>query len=169
MVPSASLIAVLSYQTSPEAEDEAEVFQNAARNLGVQVLVVSARKSDDLDGAFETLVQQRAGALMIGGDTFFTGQRNQISILAARHRMPTMWSSRIEAQAGGLMSYGANIPDVYRRAGVVAGQVLKGAKPADLPVQLPTVFDLVINLRTARALGLEVPPTLLARADEVIE
>jgi putative ABC transport system substrate-binding protein len=119
--------------------------------------------------AFETLVQQQARALIVGGDTFFTGQRSHISILAARHGLPTMWNTRIEAEAGGLMSYGAKNPDVYRRAGVVAGQVLKGAKPADLPIQLPTVFDLVINIRTAKTLGLTIPPTLLARADEVIE
>ena len=169
MVPTASPIAILVNPTNPEAEDELKDIQDTARSLGLQILVVSASKADDLNGAFETLVQQQARALIVGGDTFFTGQRSHISILAARHGLPNMWVARIEAEAGGLMSYGANIPDVYRRAGLVAGQVLKGAKPADLPVQLPTVFDLVINLRTAKALGLTVPPTLLARADEVIE
>jgi putative tryptophan/tyrosine transport system substrate-binding protein len=169
MVPTASPIAILVNPTNPEAEDEAKDIQDTARSLGLQILVVSASKADDLNGAFETLVQQQARALIVGGDTFFTGQRSHISILAARHGLPTMWNTRIEAEAGGLMSYGANIPDVYRRAGVVAGQVLKGAKPADLPIQLPTVFDLVINIRTAKTLGLTIPPTLLARADEVIE
>jgi len=169
MVPTASPIAILVNPTNPEAEDELKDIQDTARSLGLQILVVSASKADDLNGAFERLVQQQARALIVGGDTFFTGQRSHISILAARHGLPNMWVARIEAEAGGLMSYGANIPDVYRRAGLVAGQVLKGAKPADLPVQLPTVFDLVINLRTAKALGLTVPPTLLARADEVIE
>jgi putative tryptophan/tyrosine transport system substrate-binding protein len=169
MVPTASPIAILVNPTNPDAEDEAKDIQEAARGLGVQVLVVSASKADDLDAAFSTLVHQGARALIIGADAFFTGQRSQIAIVAARHALPTMWVARIEVAAGGLMSYGANLFDVYRRAGVSAGQVLKGAKPADLPVQLPTAFDLVINLRTAKALGLEVPPTLLARADEVIE
>jgi putative tryptophan/tyrosine transport system substrate-binding protein len=169
MEPAASPIAILVNPTNPDSEDEAKDTQDAARSLGVQVLVVSAGKPDDLDGAFETLVQQRARALMVGAHTFFTGQRSQISILAARHGLPTMWVSRIEAEAGGLMSYGGNLFDVYRQAGIVAGQVLKGAKPADLPVQLPTIFELVINLRTAKALGVDVPPALLARADGVIE
>ena len=169
MVPSASPIAILVNPTNPDAEDEVKDIQEAARVLGVQVLSVSASKADDLDGAFSTLVHQGARALIIGADAFFTGQRSQIAILAARHALPTMWVARIEVAAGGLMGYGASLFDVYRRAGVSAGQVLKGAKPADLPVQLPTAFDLVINLRTAKTLGLEVPPTLLARADEVIE
>ena len=169
MVPSASPIAILVNPTNPDAEDEAKDIQEAARGIGVQVLVVSASKADDLDGAFSTLVHQGARALIIGADAFFTGQRSQIAILAARHALPTMWVARIEVAAGGLMGYGASLFDVYRRAGVSAGQVLKGAKPADLPVQLPTAFDLVINLRTAKALSLDVPPMLLARADEVIE
>jgi putative tryptophan/tyrosine transport system substrate-binding protein len=169
MVPTASPIAILVNPTNPDAEDEAKDIQEAARGLGVQVLVVSASKADDLDAAFSTLVHQGARALIIGADAFFTGQRSQIAIVASRHALPTMWVARIEVAAGGLMSYGASLFDVYRRAGVSAGQVLKGAKPADLPVQLPTAFDLVINLRTAKALGVEVPPSLLARADEVIE
>src|SRR6516162_6718289 len=169
MVPSASPIAILVNPTNPDAEDEVKDIQEAARVLGVQVLSVSASKADDLDGAFSTLVHQGARALIIGADAFFTGQRSQIAILAARHALPTMWVARIEVAAGGLMGYGASLFDVYRRAGVSAGQVLKGAKPADLPVQLPTAFDLVINLRTAKVLGLDVPPTLLVAADEVIE
>ena len=169
MVPTASPIAILVNPTNPDAEDEVRDIQEAARGLGVRVLAVSASKADDLDGAFSTLVHQGARALIIGADAFFTGQRSQIAILAARHALPTMWVARIEVAAGGLMGYGASLFDVYRRAGVSAGQVLKGAKPADLPVQLPTAFDLVINLRTAKALSLDVPPMLLARADEVIE
>jgi putative ABC transport system substrate-binding protein len=169
MVPAASPIAILVNPTNLDAEDEVKDIQEAARGLGVRVLAVSASKADDLDGAFSTLVHQGARALIIGADAFFTGQRSQIAILAARHALPTMWVARIEVAAGGLMGYGASLFDVYRRAGVSAGQVPKGAKPADLPVQLPTAFDLVINLRTAKALNLDVPPMLLARADEVIE
>jgi putative tryptophan/tyrosine transport system substrate-binding protein len=169
MVPSASPIAILVNPTNPDTEDEANDIQEAAQGLGVQVFVVRASKADDLDGAFTTLVQHQARAVIVGSDTFFTSQRSQISLLAARQSLPTMWVTRIEAEAGGLMCYGANIPNVYRQAGVYTGQILKGAKPANLPVQLPIKFDLVINLQTAKALGLEVPATLLARADEVIE
>jgi ABC-type uncharacterized transport system substrate-binding protein len=169
MMPSASRIGVLVNPTIPNGEDEAKEIERAARGVGVEILAVSASKADDLDGAFSTLSQQGMHALIVGADTFFTRHRNQIAILAARHAMPTIWVLRIEAEAGGLMSYGASLPDVYRLAGVYAGRILKGEKPGDLPVQLPTAFDLVINLKTARALGLTVPPSLLARADEVIE
>jgi putative tryptophan/tyrosine transport system substrate-binding protein len=168
MVPSASPIAILINPTNSDTRDEAKDVQEAARSLGVRVFVVSADKADDLDGAFARLEQQGARALFVAGDTFFTGQRSQISILAARHSLPTSWSSRIETEAGGLMSYGSFL-DVYRQAGVLAGKILKGANPADLPVQLPSTFELVINVRTAKTLGVDVPPTLLARADEVIE
>jgi ABC-type uncharacterized transport system substrate-binding protein len=150
------------------AELKARTFRST-RNLGIQILVVRAGKADDLDRAFATLMQQGARALIIGADTFFTSQRSQIAVRAARHSLPNIWVSRIEVEAGGLMCYGANIPGVYRQAGVYVGRILKGAKPADLPVQLPTTFDLVINLQTAKALSLDIPPTLLARADEVIE
>jgi len=169
MVPTASPIAVLVNPTNPDTEDEANDIREAARGLGIEIVVVRAGKADDLDDAFTTLVHHGARALIIGSDTFFTSQRSQISIRAARHSLPNIWVTRIEVEAGGLMSYGANIPDVYRHAGVYAGQILKGAKPANLPVQLPTAFDLIINLQTAKALGVEVPPSLLARADEVIE
>jgi len=169
MVSSASPIAILINPTNSDTQDEAKDVQEAARSLGVQVFVVSAGKADDLDGAFAGLEQQGARALFVGADTFFTGQRSQISILAARHALPTSWISRIETEAGGLMSYGGSFLDVYRQAGVLAGKILKGANPADLPVQLPTTFELVINVRTAKTLGVDVPPTLLARADEVIE
>jgi putative ABC transport system substrate-binding protein len=169
MVPGAAIIAVLVNPTNPDTEDEANHIQQAAQRLGVQVFVVRAGEADHLDDAFTTVGQRQAGAVIVGSDTFFTSPRSQISLLAARRSLPTMLVTRIEVEAGGLMSYGANIPDVYRQAGVYAGQILKGAKPANLPVQLPTKFDLVINLQTAKALGLKVPPTLLARADEVID
>jgi putative tryptophan/tyrosine transport system substrate-binding protein len=169
MVPSASPIAILVNPTNPDTEDEAKDIQDAAQGLGVQVFVVRASKADDLESAFTTLAQHEARAVIVGGDTFFTSRRSQISLSAARRSLPTMWVTRIEVEAGGLMSYGANIPNVYRQAGVYAGQILKGAKPANLPVQLPIKFDLVINLQTAKALGLTVPDSLLARADEVIE
>jgi putative ABC transport system substrate-binding protein len=169
MVPTASPVAVLVNPTNPDTEDEAMDIREAAGGLGIQIVVVRAGNENDLDDAFATLVKQGARALIVGSDTFFTSQRSQISIRAARHLLPNIWVTRIEVEAGGLMSYGANIPGVYRQAGVYAGQVLKGAKPANLPVQLPTAFDLIINLQTAKALGLTVPPSLLARADEVIE
>jgi putative tryptophan/tyrosine transport system substrate-binding protein len=169
MVPSASPIAILVNPTNPDTEDEAKDIQDAAQGLGVQVFVVRASKADDLESAFTTLAQHEARAVIVGGDTFFTSRRSQISLSAARRSLPTMWVTRIEVEAGRLMSYGANIPNVYRQAGVYAGQILKGAKPANLPVQLPIKFDLVINLQTAKAIGLTVPDSLLARADEVIE
>jgi putative ABC transport system substrate-binding protein len=143
--------------------------QEAAPVIGVEVFVVRASNVDNLDGAFTALAQRKARAVIIGSDTFFSSQRSRIAALAARRSLPTMGTSRLEAEAGGLMCYGANIPGVYCQAGVNAGQILKGANPANLPVQLPIKFDLVINLQTAKSLGLEVPPTLIARADEVIE
>jgi putative tryptophan/tyrosine transport system substrate-binding protein len=169
MAPTASPIAVLVNPTNPDTEDEAKDIQEAARSLGLQIVIVRAGNQSDLEDAFAVLLQQGARALIVGADTFFTSQRSQIAVRAARHSLPNIWVTRVEVEAGGLMCYGANIPGVYRQAGVYVGRILKGAKPADLPVQLPTAFDLIINLQTAKALGLTVPPTLLARADEVIE
>jgi putative ABC transport system substrate-binding protein len=169
MVPTASRIAVLVNPDNPDTEDEAKDIEMVANGLGVQIIVARASRQIDLESAFATIAQQGARALIIASDTFFTSQRGQIAVHAARDALPNIWSTRIEIEAGGLMSYGANIPDIYRQAGVLAGRILKGARPADLPVQLPTTFDLIINLQTAKALGLTVPPTLLARADEVIE
>ena len=169
LVPTASLIAVLINPNNPDTEDEAKDIRDAARGLGVQIIVVSAGKEDDLDGAFQTVVERRARAMIVGADTLFSSLRIQIAERAFRLSLPTMCTTRSEVEVGGLMCYGANIPGVYRQAGVHAGKILKGAKPADLPVELPTAFDLVINLKTAKSLGLDVPPTLLARADEVIE
>jgi putative tryptophan/tyrosine transport system substrate-binding protein len=143
--------------------------QEAARSLGVQIFVLNAGTENEIDAAFTKLVEQRAGALMLVSDTFFTSQRSRLATLSTYLRIPTLDAVREFTEAGGLVSYGTSLAGVYRQAGVYAGRILKGDKPSELPVQLPTAFELVINLKTAKALGLEIPPTLLARADEVIE
>jgi putative tryptophan/tyrosine transport system substrate-binding protein len=170
LVPAATLIAVL---VNPANLINAEVhkgkIQEAARVLGVRLLILNASSQSDIEAAFVTLVQERARALLIGTDSFFTGHRDQIIALAARSAVPTIEEFREFTAAGGLMAYGTSILDAWRLAGNYTGRILMGEKPADLPVQQPTRFELVINLKTAKALGLEVPPMLLARADEVIE
>ena len=141
----------------------------AATAMGLQIQVLNASNSDEIDSAFATLVSDRADALLLGPDSFFNSRRVQIAILAAHHMVPVVYTVRDYAEAGGLMSYGTDLTNSVRQQGVYAGRILKGAKPADLPVVQSTKFELVINLRTAKAFGLEVPATLLARADEVIE
>jgi len=169
LVPAATTIAVLVNPNYSPAENQLRDVQEAAARLGVQVLVLRANTETDFDAVFTDLVRQRAGALLVCASPFFFGRRQQLVVLAARHAVPSIYEWREFAAAGGLMSYGTNINDAYRQMGVYAGRILKGEKPADLPVVQSTKFEFVINLSTARALGIEVPPTLSARADEVIE
>jgi len=169
LVPKAAMIGVVMNPTNPSAEAYARELQEAARSRGQQIHILNASTDGEIDIAFASLVQLRAGAVLIVTDTFFTGWRDQLVALAARYAIPAIYDIRDFAAAGGLISYGTNFADLYRQAGLYAGRILKGEKPADLPVVQPTKFDLVINLNTAKALGLDIPPTLLARADEVIE
>ena len=169
LVPSATLIGVLLNPNNPNSEARSRDVQEAARTIGQRILLVQAGNERDFVSAFSTLVQQRAGALVVSDDPLLSVHSEQIIALAARHALPTIYFFRLDTVNGGMMSYGVNIDDQYRQAGTYVGRILKGAKPADLPVQLPTKFELVINLKTAKSLGLEVPAQLLARADEVIE
>jgi putative tryptophan/tyrosine transport system substrate-binding protein len=168
LVPKATLIGFLVNPRNRNAESETSDMEEAARALGRQAVVLRASIAGDLESAFATLAQRRAGALVVAGDPFFDSQRSQIVALAARHSLP-MYFLHGFVTAGGLMSYGASITDAYRQAAIYAGKILNGAKPADLPIVQPTKFELVLNLKTAKALGLEIPDKLLATADEVIE
>ena len=163
------MIGVLVNPTVAAAQSQESEAQVAARALGLQLLVVNAGSERDFDTAFATLAQQRVEALLIVGNALFTGQRYRLVAAAARHALPTVYPLREFVGAGGLMSYGGSFTDAYRQVGAYAGRILKGEKPSDLPVTLPTKFELVINLQTAKGLGIEIPPMLLARADEVIE
>jgi putative ABC transport system substrate-binding protein len=169
LVPSASVIAIISNPKNPNAEDHLNDVQAAARAIGQQVDIFRASSESQIDATFAGLVRRGDRALLVADDPFFDVRRSQIVALAARHAVPTSYYAREFAAAGGLISYGSSRSDNNREAGIYVGRILKGAKPADLPVMQPTKFELVINLKTAKALGLDVPPTLLARADEVIE
>ena len=169
LVPKAEVIALLVNQNSSQGQGQAKDVQEAARDLGQRLVVLNGGTDEEIDAAFASLAQNRVGALLVGADPFFDPRRDRLVGLAARHAVPAIYQFRDYALAGGLISYGASITDLYQQVGVYVGRVLKGDKPADLPVMLPTKFELVINLKTAKALGLEVPDRLLALADEVIE
>jgi putative ABC transport system substrate-binding protein len=169
LIPNVGVIALLTHPSSPDALEELRDVRGAAKAVGQQLLLISAASERDFEDAFASIVQHRAGVLIIGHDPSFFQQNEQLVALAARHRIPAIHFTGENVAQGGLISYGASIADAWRLAGVYAGRILKGEKPADLPVVQPTKFELVINLKTAKAVGLEVPPMLLARADEVIE
>jgi ABC-type uncharacterized transport system substrate-binding protein len=171
LVPQAALIGLLVNPNSPEAAFYEQSAHDGARALGRRLLVLKAGTASEIDTAFATLAEQRANAVIIGPDAFYSGsgRARQLAVLAARHALPMISAVRELPAAGGLISYGNSVTDAYRRAGALTGRILKGAKPADTPIDRATKFELVINLRTAKALGLTVPQTLLARADEVIE
>ena len=169
VVPTAAVIGMLVNPTSPGSERQERETQAAAQALGQQLHVFKASGERDIDNVFATLTQYRIGALLIAANALFTGQRDQLVALAARHAMPVLHYTREFAEAGGLMSYGSSLTDAYRQVGVYVGRVLKGEKPADLPIIQSSTFELVINLKTAKTLGLTVPYGLLNAADEVIE
>jgi ABC-type uncharacterized transport system substrate-binding protein len=169
LVPKAALAAMLVNPNNPNADSVARNARETALSLGLQLHILNAGTAQEIDTAFASIVQQRTGVLVAGADPFFLGRRNQFVALTARHAIPAIYNAREFATAGGLMSYGTSISEAYRRAGVYTGKILKGAKPTDLPVEQSTRFEFVINLKTAKALGLTVPDKLLALADEVIE
>jgi putative ABC transport system substrate-binding protein len=169
LVPAATRVAVLVNPLGPTPESTLRDVEVAARTMGLQIQVLNASTSREIDTAFASFVRERPDALFVGTDPFFTSRRVHLATLATRHVVPMTTGNREIAEAGGLMSYGSNTTDAHRQIGIYAGRILKGAKPADLPVVQASKFELVINAQTARMLGLTVPPMLLARADEVIE
>jgi putative ABC transport system substrate-binding protein len=169
LVPNAAMIGVLVDPNYPDAVSQQKDVTEAARIIGQQVHIVNAGSESDFNGAFATLVQLKAGALLVSADVLFTSHRDQLVALAARHQIPAIYFLREFVSAGGLMSYAPDLGDGYRQGGIYVGRILKGAKPGDLPVVQPTKFEFVINLKTAKSLGVEFSPKLLALADEVIE
>jgi putative tryptophan/tyrosine transport system substrate-binding protein len=169
LVPNAAVVALLENPKLPETARMLSDAQDSARTLGLELLVLNASTPSEINAAFATVRQRRAGALLVGGDPFLTSRRQQIVALAARDAIPDMYLNREFVEEGGLMSYGNDTTDAYRRAGIWTGRILKGERPAELPVDQATKFELVINLKTAKSLGLEVPPGLSSMADEIIE
>ena len=170
LVPTAGILALLVNPASPyQAQTQSSATLAAARTLGLELHVLNASSESDFDAVFTNIVQLRAGGLVIAADPYFIGRSEQLAALTARHAVPTIFETREFAAAGGLMSYGAPIGDTYRLAGNYTGRILKGDKPANLPVQLATKVELYLNLKTAKALGITFPLTLLGRADELIE
>ena len=169
LMPNAAVVAIIVNPKNPQADEQLQELQAAARTLGVQVEAFKAGSPSEIDAAFAKLVERRASALHIASDAFFNTRREQFVVLSARHAVPAIFNFREFAAAGGLMSYGPSLTDAYRQEGIYAGRILKGEKPAEMPVQQAVKIELVINMQTARALGLTVPLPLLGRADEVIE
>lgn len=169
LVPKATVVAMLIDPNLPDVETELKDAEEAGRAIGQQLLIVKVATEGEINAAFATAIQAGAGALLVGSGSFFLSHRRQLVALAIRHALPASYVTRQYPEAGGLMSYGPSQTDAYRRAGLYVGRILKGTKPADLPVELANKFEMVINLGTAKALGLDIPPMLLARADEVIE
>jgi len=169
LVPRVGVIALLVNPTNPQTEGVMRDLQEAARVKGVQLPILKACAENEIDAAFTSLAQLQAGALLVGADAYFNSRNGQLVALASRHAVPAISEWRGFPEAGGLISYGTSLTGVYHQVGIYAGRILKGAKPADLPVEQPTRFELIINLKTAKALGLTVPQAILARADEVIE
>jgi putative ABC transport system substrate-binding protein len=169
LVPNANVVAFLVDENLPDAVAQVPTMQEASRTLGLKLVVLLARTADDIDTAFANLVRERAGALVVGSGAMLTNRRQQIIALAARHALPAIYPFREFAEDGGLISYGNDVPDTFRRGGVYVGRILKGDKPADLPVELSAKFELVINRKTAKTLGLDIPAKLVFTADEAIE
>ncbi len=169
LLPEARVVALLVNPKNPSSERVISDVQEAARTKGMQLPILKAASESEIDAAFASLVQMQVGALVVGSDPFFNSRREQLVALASHHSVPAIYEWREFAAQGGLISYGPSLTSVNRQAGTYAGRILKGEKPADLPVQQPTKFELVVNLKTAKALGLTVPQSILARADEVIE
>jgi putative tryptophan/tyrosine transport system substrate-binding protein len=169
MMPDAAVVAMLVNPANPIVEPESRATQDAAHSLGVELHILRASTAEEIDAAFASLVKLRARALVVGDDSYFINQRAQIMALAARHAVPTISGWREFPVAGGLMSYGSDLADAYHQAGLYAGKILKGIRPADLPVQQVVKIELVVNLKTAKTLGIAFPLPLIGRADEVIE